>query len=434
MIPAQNFSGAENFSAPLLDGRMTMNRRIPEILAPAGDRECLAAALRYGADAVYVGGKQFGMRASAANFDAQGLKEAADTAHQAGAKLYVTCNTLPHEGELERLPEFLQLVQAAGADALIVADLGVMALAQRYAPRCDLHVSVQLGAVNSAAVRRLGELGAARVVLSRELSLGDIARIREKNPDGPELECFVHGSQCLSVSGRCLLSHVLTGRDANRGDCAQPCRWRYHLTEEKRPGRYFPVEETQDGSYILDANDLCMIEHGAALAQAGVTSLKIEGRAKAAFYVAGTVNAYRMAVDGYAASGCSPEYHPPEWVREETEKVSHRPYGTGFYFGIPGQNVRAGGYVRPYEVAAVSEEWRDGRLRVSQRNRFFRGDVLEILVPGKKPLSLPVSSLWSENGEELETANHAQMTVWLPCAEPVASGLFLRRRIAEVTP
>ena len=229
-----------------------MNRRIPEILAPAGDRECLAAALRYGADAVYVGGKQFGMRASAANFDAQGLKEAADTAHQAGAKLYVTCNTLPHEGELERLPEFLQLVQAAGADALIVADLGVMALAQRYAPRCDLHVSVQLGAVNSAAVRRLGELGAARVVLSRELSLGDIARIREKNPDGPELECFVHGSQCLSVSGRCLLSHVLTGRDANRGDCAQPCRWRYHLTEEKRPGRYFPVEETQDGSYILD--------------------------------------------------------------------------------------------------------------------------------------------------------------------------------------
>lgn len=408
-----------------------MEHSIPEILAPARDRECLLTALRYGADAVYVGGKQFGMRASAANFDEAGLREAVALSHKAGAKVYVACNILPHEEEMEQLPEFLQMVQETGADALIIADLGVMELARRYAPRCALHISVQFGAVNSAAVRRLKEMGASRVVLSRELSLTEIARIREKNPDGPELECFVHGSQCMSVSGRCLLSHVLTGRDANHGDCAQPCRWRYHLLEEKRPGRFYPIEEKEEGSFLLDAYDLCMLDYVAPLAAAGVSSFKIEGRGKAAYYVAGTVNAYRLAVDGYAASGCSSGYRPPEWVREEAEKVSHRPYGTGFYFGMPEQNTQAGGYIRSYEAAAVTREWRDGYLRVSQRNRFFRGETLEVLLPGARPLPLAVSSMWDADGKELEAANHAEMTVWIPCPTPLDAGLLLRRRLEK---
>ncbi|MCI8553568.1 MAG: U32 family peptidase [Clostridiales bacterium] len=400
----------------------------PEILSPAGERESLLAALRYGADAVYLAGRSFGMRAAAANFDKDGLWEAVELAHAAGAKAYIACNTLPRDRELESLPAFLEQVDAAGADALIVADLGVMALARRYAPRCALHVSVQLGVTNAAAAAQLYEMGAARVVLSRELSLEEIALLRDRAPKELELEAFVHGAVCLSVSGRCLLSAALTGRDANRGDCAQPCRWRYGLVEEKRPGLVFPVETAQEGSYLLDANDLCMLEHVAALAQAGIVSFKIEGRAKAPYYVAAVTNAYRMAVDGYAASGFSADYRPPDWLREETDKVSHRPYGTGFYFGMPGQNTVSGGYIRRWEVAGAVLSWEKGELTVSQRNRFFAGEELELLPPGERPFTVTAAPLSDGEGRPLSVANHPEMTVRFPCPRPVAAGTLLRRR------
>ncbi len=280
-----------------------MEHSIPEILAPARDRECLLTALRYGADAVYVGGKQFGMRASAANFDEAGLREAVALSHKAGAKVYVACNILPHEEEMEQLPEFLQMVQGNRGRRPYYSRFGGHGAGAAIRARCALHISVQFGAVNSAAVRRLKEMGASRVVLSRELSLDRDRPYSEKNR-WSGIGMLFHGSQCMSVSG-VACSHVLTGRDANRGDCAQPCRWRYHLLEEKRPGRFYPIEETEEGSFLLDAYDLCMLDYVAPLAAAGVSSFKIEGRGKAAYYVAGTVNAYRLAVDGYAASGCS---------------------------------------------------------------------------------------------------------------------------------
>lgn len=403
--------------------------RRPEILAPAGDRERLEAALRYGADAVYFSGRRYGMRAGAGNFDADGIREAVRLAHQAGARAYVACNTLPRVDETAALPAYLELLDDAGTDALIVADLGVMALAKRYAPRCALHVSTQLGVTNQETARVLYEMGAARVVLARELSLDEVAALRERAPAELELECFVHGAMCLSVSGRCVLSNYLAGRDANRGECAQPCRWKYHLMESKRPGEYYEIGEQDGGAYILNANDLCMLPHVAALAQAGVASFKIEGRAKAAYYTAVITNAYRTAAEGYAASGFRPDYRPSPWILAEADKVSHRPYGTGFYFGAPSQDTAQGGYVQTWEAAAVVEGFRDGMLTVTQRNRFERGETLEALEPGgRPPFSLLVNALYDEQGEPLAAAPHPMQRLRIPAARPLAPGSILRRR------
>ena len=400
----------------------------PEILAPAGDRERLQAALRYRADAVYLAGSRFGMRSAPRNFTEEGLREAFRLAHDARAKAYVTVNTLPRSGEVDSLPPYLELLQEAGADALIVADLGVLDLARRYAPRCALHVSTQAGVVNYAAARMLHELGASRVVLARELSLAEVAEIRARTPKELELECFVHGAMCMSVSGRCLLSNYLTGRDANQGDCAQPCRWKYKLIEEKRPGEEYEIGQGEGGSYILNANDLCMLEHIADLAQAGVDSLKIEGRAKAAYYVAAATNAYRCAADAYEAAGFPPDFRPAPWMREELDKISHRPYGTGFYYGMPEQNTRFGGYVRDYEVAAVAEGYENGRLLLSQRNHFCRGEVLDALEPGRPPFLLPVTELYDGAGEPVEAAPHPLMRLQVPYPRPLVVGSYLRRR------
>ena len=400
----------------------------PEILAPAGDRERLQAALRYRADAVYLAGSRFGMRSAPRNFTEEGLREAFRLAHDARAKAYVTVNTLPRSGEVDSLPPYLELLQEAGADALIVADLGVLDLARRYAPRCVLHVSTQAGVVNYAAARMLHELGASRVVLARELSLAEVAEIRARTPKELELECFVHGAMCMSVSGRCLLSNYLTGRDANQGDCAQPCRWKYKLIEEKRPGEEYEIGQGEGGSYILNANDLCMLEHIADLAQAGVDSLKIEGRAKAAYYVAAATNAYRCAADAYKAAGFPPDFRPAPWMREELDKISHRPYGTGFYYGMPEQNTRFGGYVRDYEVAAVAEGYENGRLLLSQRNHFCRGEVLDALEPGRPPFLLPVTELYDGAGEPVEAAPHPLMRLQVPYPRPLVVGSYLRRR------
>ena len=389
-----------------------------ELLAPAGDRERLLMALRYGADAVYLAGRQFGMRSAAVNFSDEGLREAAALAHAQGAKLYVTCNTLPREEELKALPPYLEFLQDAGADALIIADLGVLALAKRYAPKLGRHVSTQFGVINSATANQLWELGADTVVLARETPLEDIRKIRDNTPPELRIEAFVHGAMCVSFSGRCLLSNYLTGRDANRGQCAQPCRWKYHLVEEKRPGQYFEISE-DGGTHILNSRDMRMIEHLPELIEAGVTSFKIEGRMKSAYYTAVVTNAYRHALDA-ARRG---EPLDPLWV-EETEKVSHRPYSTGFYFGEPGEYYADASYFTQTDVAAVVERCdAEGNAVLTQRNKFSRGDELELLRPEGEPLRFCVEAMTDAEGDEIEDTRRAMMEfhMKLPVAAPALS-------------
>ena len=395
-----------------------------ELLAPAGDSERLEMALRYGADAVYLAGKEFGLRAAAGNFDNEELVKAIELAHGMGKKVYVTCNTLPREEELNRLPGYLAFLNEAGPDALIIADLGVLALARRFAPKIALHVSTQLGVVNSATANVLHAMGADTVVLARELPLDEIRRIRANTPSELRLEAFVHGAMCVSFSGRCLLSNYMTGRDGNRGECAQPCRWKYSLMEEKRPGQYFEIEE-DGGTYILNSNDLCMIEHLQDLMEAGVSSFKIEGRMKSAYYAAVVTNAYRHALDAVACGDPVPEI----WVKE-TGMVSHRPYCTGFYLGgEPGQ-CYDGTYETGADIVAVVESCdEDGNAVLTQRNKFFTGDELELLTPTDEPVSFTVSEIKDAEGESIPDARHPMMEVHLrlPKAAPKLSILRKRR-------
>ena len=393
--------------------------------------ERLRAALLYGADAVYLAGQNYGMRSACANFTDQQLEEAVGLAHRCGVHVYVTCNTLARNEEIERLPAFLEMVQQSGADGLIVADLGVIALAKRFAPRCALHISTQTGIANYAAARAIYDMGAKRVVLARELSLDEIAEIRAKAPAELELEAFVHGSMCMSWSGRCLLSNFLTGRDGGRGDCTQPCRWSYQVVEPGRPGQPLTVEEHSEGTYIFNANDLCMIEHIAALAEAGISSMKIEGRAKAAYYTAVTTNAYRMAAAAYEESGFSKSYRPEQWITEELDKVSHRPYGTGFYFGTPSQSTRSGGYIRSWEVAALVTGYDAGQIQMRQRNRFYNGERLEVLEPGRPPFTIVCDGLSNGEGEPVAAASHADMALCLPFPRPLTTGAYLRKRVEK---
>lgn len=377
-----------------------------ELLSPAGDMERLRMALHYGADAVYLAGREFGMRSSVVSFDDETLRLAVREAHAAGARLYVTCNTLPREEELLRLPEYLSFLQEIGVDALIVADLGVMHLAKKYAPQLGLHVSTQLGVINSETANVLYDLGADTVVLARETPLADILEIRAHTPKDLKIEAFVHGAMCVSFSGRCLLSNYMTGRDANRGQCAQPCRWKYHLVEETRPGEYFEITE-DGGTYILNSRDMCMIEHIPELIDAGITSMKIEGRMKSAYYTAVVTNAYRHAIDA-ALQG---EKLDPIWA-EETRKIRHRPYSTGFYFGMPGQSYEHTNYTSTYDVAAVVESCDEaGNAVVTQRNKFAPGDQLELLCRNALPVSFTAGELFDEEGEKIEDARHPMMTV-----------------------
>ncbi len=399
---------------------------IPEVLSPAGDEQRLEAALQFGADAVYLSGKAFGMRMACANFDREALKRAVEKTHAAGKRLYVTCNILPRNKDLAVLPEYFAYLDSIGVDALIISDIGLMEWAKQYAPHCALHVSTQFGVVNYAAATALYRLGASRVVLARELSMEEIREIRANTPPELELEAFVHGAICMSYSGRCVISNYLTGRDANHGECAQPCRWKYTVVEETRPDLPMTLEEDENGTYLFNANDMNMLAHVAELAQAGVSSFKIEGRAKSFYYTAVTANAYRQAVDGYVASGFSPDYVPEDWLLEEMNKVSHRPYGTGFYYGLPSQHLQQGGYIRAYEVAAVVEDWRDGRLYLTQRNRFYAGDIMDVLRPGGKPFSFTVNDMRDEEGTSLDVVPHPMMRVSVACAEPLPPGTLLR--------
>ncbi len=399
----------------------------PEILSPAGDFECLESAVRFGADAVFLAGKQFGMRTASANFDIDELRKACAFAHENKVKIHLTCNTLPRNNELAGLPEFLSEAADAGVDALIIADVGVMELAQKYAPNVALHVSTQAGVTNYLTANTLYNMGASRVVLARELSLDEIAGIRAKIPKELEIECFVHGAMCVSFSGRCLISSYMTGRDANRGDCAQPCRWKYHLFEENRDGQFFPVEESDQGTFLYNSRDLCMIEHIPELVKAGISSFKIEGRAKSSYYVAVITNAYRQAVDEFMKNPDG--FKLPEWIKEETEKISHREYNTGFYFGSePGQVTDNGGYIRRYDVVAFCEDSNGLTADITQRNKFLVGDTLDILPPGGISFSAKCLKLINENGEETDSAPHAMEKLTILADKPIPTGSVIRKK------
>ena len=378
----------------------------PELLSPAGDWEKMTMAVAYGADAVYLAGHSFGMRSGAGNFNPDELTRAVAYCHKRGVKVYVTCNTVPHDRELRQLPEYLMLLNEAGADAVIAADIGVMEMVRRYAPRCALHASTQTGIANSETALALRRLGADRVILARELTLEEIREIRENTPAELELEVFVHGAMCVSFSGRCLLSDYLTGRDANRGQCAQPCRWKYHLVEEKRPGQYMEITE-DGGTFILNSRDLRMIEHLPEILETGVTGLKIEGRAKSAYYAGAVTGAYRQALDA-AMEGRAPD---PVWVRE-TELVSHREYSTGFYFDSrgPGQYNGSSMYTSSCDVAAFVEACaEDGQALLSQRNKIAPGDALSLMMPGRQPVFWTAGEMQDEAGAPIDSTPHPMM-------------------------
>ena len=379
-------------------------------------------AVAYGADAVYLAGSDFGMRAFAGNFDRKGLREAVELCHSRGVHVHVTCNTMPRCEEVDRLPEWLEHLDAVGVDAAIVADLGVFRMAQKYAPHLQLHVSTQAGVTNHAVAQAWYELGASRVILARELSLEEIRTIRDRTPRELEIEAFVHGAMCVSYSGRCLLSNYMTGRDAQRGMCAQPCRYKYALVEEKRPGEYFPIFEENNETFIMNSRDMCMIDHLPDLVEAGLNSLKIEGRAKSAYYAAVVTGAYRHGLDAALAG----EPLAPIW-RSELDKVSHRPYSTGFYYGPPGQYYADSRYIREWQVVAlVTACDPEGNAVLSLRNKFQAGEVVEAVGPDLRPFAFIAPPMEDGEGLPLTEPRKPRMTFRMRLPRPVPPGTMLR--------
>jgi len=400
----------------------------PELLSPARDPEQLIMALTYGADAVYLGGLKFGLRALAGNFGPEELAGAVNQCHERGAKAYVTCNAVLTNDDAEKLPEFLSEIAAAGADAVIVSDLGALTLAKKHAPTLDIHISTQAGVFNYESARTFHSLGAKRVILARELPLCEIARIRENTPPELELEAFAHGSMCVAISGRCLLSNYLTGRDANRGECAQPCRWKYALMEEQRPGEYLDISE-EDGTYIMNSRDLCMIDHIKDMTDAGLTALKIEGRMKSAYYAAVATNAYRKAIDAAVAGAPLKDV----W-RNEVFNISHREYSTGFYFDAdgPGQFFGDSMYRSDCDVVAIVENCEsDGSAVLTQRNKFNSGEELELLTPADEPFRFTAGCITNADGIEIDSTPHPMMEfrMKLPSYAPRYSILRKHRTI-----
>ena len=406
--------------------------KIPELLCPAGNLEKLRAAVDYGADAVYFAGSRFGMRSAADNFTLEEIREGARYAHDRSSKAYLAVNVMPHEDELSDLERYLNDVRDSGIDAFIAADLGVMDMMRRICPEIPIHVSTQANVVSSGACLAYAALGAKRIVLARELTLEEITEIRRNLPDGIELEVFVHGSMCISNSGRCLISNHFCGRDANRGMCAQPCRWEYTLTEAKHPDEPIYAEEdpVTHETFIMSSKDLCMIDHIPELVESGVDSLKIEGRMKSAYYTAVVANTYRMALDLYRKDPSS--YVPdPGWIRE-LESVSHREYATGFFFDLPGENARTvtrPGYIRDKSYLAFASEPSDGEgfAEFTQKNKFSEGDRAELVTPGKCGRSFILGKLYDENGEEIGCAPHPMMKVRTRVPFEVKKGDILRK-------
>ncbi|MBP3633689.1 MAG: U32 family peptidase [Oscillospiraceae bacterium] len=402
-----------------------MNRNKPELLCPAGDWERLKLAVAYGADAVYLAGTSFGMRSFAGNFSPEELPKAVAYAHEHGVKAHVTVNTMPRNHEAQQLPAWLELLDDAKVDALILADLGAFQMAGKYAPHCQRHISTQQSIANYACAQAWYDLGAQRVVLARELSLDEIREIRAKVSPQLELETFCHGAMCVSYSGRCLLSNYMTGRDSNRGACAQPCRYQYALMEEKRPGEYFPVFEDEKGTYIMNSRDMCMIDHLDDLMDAGVDCLKIEGRAKSGYYAAIVTGAYRHALDDIAAG------RPVDSVwRNEVEHVSHRPYATGFFYGKPGQYTANGRYIRDWQICAVVERCEeDGSAVLSLRNKFSVGDEVEVVGPDCKPFSMTVPMMEDMEGNALSEPKTPQSLFKMKFPQYVPPMSFVRHAV-----
>lgn len=396
-----------------------------ELLSPAGDMERLIMAVAYGADAVYLAGTDFGMRSFAGNFTPEELPAAVRYAHDHGVRVHVTVNTMPREDEVLCLPEYLERLDDAGADALILADLGAFTLAGKYAPHCQRHISTQQSVANSVCASAWYDLGASRVVLAREVGLEEIRKIRANTPKALGIETFGHGAMCVSYSGRCLLSNYMTGRDSNRGECAQPCRYQYALMEEKRPGEYFPVFEDEKGTYILNSRDMCMIDHLHDLMDVGVDCIKIEGRAKSAYYAAVITGAYRHVIDDVAAG----RPIDPVW-RDEVDHVSHRVYSTGFYYGFPGQYTESSRYLRQWQVCAIVTECdTDGMATLSLRNKFHAGDLVELVGPDTKPFAFEAPSMTDESGYHLDEPRTPQMVFRMQLPQRVPACSILRRSV-----
>ena len=396
-----------------------------ELLSPAGDMEQLNMSILYGADAVYLAGTSFGMRSFAGNFSPEALPKAVKFAHDHGVHVHVTVNTMPRNDEVAQLPAYLEQLDDAGVDALILADLGAFTLAGKYAPHCQRHVSTQQSIANYECAQAWFDLGAQRVVLARELSLEEIRGIRQKVSQDLELETFGHGAMCVSYSGRCLLSNYMTGRDSNRGACAQPCRYQYALMEEKRPGEYFPVFEDEKGTYIMNSRDMCMIDHLDDLMDAGVDCLKIEGRAKSAYYAAIVTGAYRHVLDDVAAG----RPVDPVW-RDEVEHVSHRHYSTGFFYGQPGQFYEDARYIRDWQICAVVMGCTpEGLATLSLRNKFAAGDAVEVVGPDTKPFTMTAPMMTDSQGLPLTEPKTPQMVFTMQLPHPVPPMSFVRHAV-----
>ena len=404
----------------------------PELLAPAGNFEKMKSAILYGADAVYLAGEIFGMRAAADNFSIDELSEAVKYAHERGVKVYLTLNTMPREYEYNLLKDYLANLAGIGLDAMIIADIGVLMLVKELLPNMEIHISTQANAVSAADCRAWYALGAKRVVLARELTLEEIKSIKSQIPEDLELECFIHGSMCISYSGRCLLSGQIVGRDANRGMCAQPCRWNYtirgyEISEEKRPDASFPVEEINGETFIMASRDTCTIEHIPELIEAGIDSFKIEGRMKSAYYTAVVTNTYKMAIDSYF--GGNYEYNPL-WYRE-LESVSHRDYATGYYYSDSHTDAnlsKTSGYIKDkaYLAVAVSYDEKTGLAEFTQRNKMVVGDNIELLTPGKTGVSLTVTKLYDENMNEITGTSHPYMKFFMEVPFEIKAGDIIR--------
>ncbi len=409
--------------------------RKPELLIPAGSLEVLKTAVLYGADAVYVGGEAFGLRAKAKNFSMEEIREGIAFAHERGVRVYITANILAHNEDLEGVEAYFHELKAFPPDALIISDPGVFALARRILPEMDIHISTQANNTNYGTYQFWWNLGAKRVVSARELTLEEIREIRRHIPEEMEIESFIHGAMCISYSGRCLLSNYFVGRDANQGSCTHPCRWKYAVMEESRPGEYMPVEENARGTFIFSSRDLCMIEHIPELMEAGIDSFKIEGRMKTALYVAAVARTYRKAIDDYLESEALYQKNLP-WYKEEIGKCTCREFSTGFYFGKPSENgqiYQSSTYIKNYTylgtVEAVDEQ---GRCRIEQKNKFTVGETIEVMKPDGRNLEVKVKGIWDEEGKSQESAPHARQILWVELeAEPEPYDLLRRKEESD---
>ena len=402
-----------------------------ELLAPAGNLYKLKIALKYGADAVYIGGEAFSLRVAADNFTPEEMKEGIEYAHSMGKKVYVTANIIPHNRDLNRMREYFTEIYAMGADAVIISDLGAFDICRKTVPDLEIHISTQANNTNYQTVNAWHNMGAKRVVLAREMTLEEVREIRDNVPADCELEAFMHGAMCVSYSGRCLLSNYMTARDSNMGACSHPCRWQYALVEQKRPGEYMPVFENERGTFIMNSKDLCMIEYIPELVSSGISSLKIEGRVKSEFYVATVVAAYRKALDAYYENPSEYKFNP-EWL-DEVRKVSHRDYYTGFFFGIPPAGAQIYGsssYIREYDIVGIVTDYDEETklAKITQRNRFFAGDEIEVIQPGKPFFRQKAEVLKNEQMEDISVANHAAMTIYVKMDMPVCKDAMLRRK------